>query len=77
MPGVAALAAALPPPEPRPARSNISVVLATAQPLFMPPIIASSATRASVRKTSLNIARPVISFSGRMSMPGWCMSMAK
>ena len=32
---------------------------------------ASSATRASVRNTSLNSARPVISRSGRMSMPGW------
>ena len=42
VPGVAALAAELPPPEPSPARSNISVVLATAQPLFLPPIIASS-----------------------------------
>ena len=31
-----------PPPAPRPARSNISVVLATAQPLLMPPMAAST-----------------------------------
>ena len=34
-------------------------------------------TRTSVRNTSLNIARPVISRSGRISTPGWCMSSAK
>ena len=38
VPGVAAPAAAWPPPEPRPARSFISVVLATAQPLLRPPM---------------------------------------
>ena len=63
-----------PAPAPRPARSNISVVLATAQPLFTPPIASSSRTRTSVRNTSLNIERPVISLSGRMSTPGWCTS---
>ena len=70
MPAMAALAAAWPAPDPRPARSKASVVLATAQPPLRSPMIASSPTRASVRNTSLNIARPVISRSGRTSMPG-------
>ncbi len=52
------------------------VVLATAQPWLRSPITAESGTRASVRNTSLNIAWPVISLSGRTSMPGWCISMA-
>ena len=69
--------AALPPPEPRPARSLASVVLAAAQPLLRPPISAESATRASVRKTSLKRECPVISFSGRTSTPSWSMSKAK
>ena len=77
MPGVAAPAAALPPPEPRPARSFMSVVLATAQPLFRPPMSALSGTTASSMKTSLNMACPVISTSGRISTPFWCMSMPK
>ena len=77
MPGVAALAAACPPPEPRPARSFISVVLATAQPLLSPPIRELSGATASSRNTSLNIACPVISTSGRISTPFWCMSIAK
>ncbi len=76
MPGRAADAAP-PPPAPRPARSNMRVVLPTPQPLFLPPMSASSATRASVRNTSLNRARPVISLRGRTSMPGWCMPIAK
>jgi hypothetical protein len=53
------------------------VVLATRQPLFRPPMAESSATRASVRNTSLKSARPVISRSGTTSTPGWCMSMTK
>ena len=69
--------AALPPPEPRPARSLASVVLAAAHPLFRPPIKAESATRASVMNTSLNSAWPVISLSGRTSTPSWSMSKAK
>ena len=77
MPGVAALAAAWPPPEPRLARSFMSVVLATAQPLLSPPISALSGVVASSRNTSLNMAWPVISTSGRISTPFWCMSMAK
>ena len=64
------------PPAPRLERSTISVVLPTAHPLLSPPTRASSATRQSVRNTSLNNARPVISRRGRTSMPGWCMSMA-
>ena len=66
-----------PPPAPRPLRSNMSVVLATAHPLLTPPMAASAGTRTSVRNTSLNMARPVSSRSGRISMPGWCMSTAK
>ena len=58
-------------------RSNSSVVLATAQPSLTSPMRASSLTVASVMKTSLNIAWPVISFNGRTSTwPGWCMSNA-
>uniref|UniRef100_A0A6J7PY10 Unannotated protein n=1 Tax=freshwater metagenome TaxID=449393 RepID=A0A6J7PY10_9ZZZZ len=66
-----------PPPLPIEARSNVSVVLATAHPLFSPPITMSRCTRASVMNTSLNIARPVISRNGRTSTPGWCMLSAK
>ena len=40
-------------------------------------MIARRGTRASLRNTSLNIAWPVISRSGRTSTPGWCMSSAK
>ncbi len=54
----------------------MSVVLATAQPLLSPPMMASSATWASLRNTSLNMAWPVISTSGRTSTPSWCMSPA-
>ena len=69
--------AALPPPEPRPARSFMSVVLAAAHPLLTPPMSAESATRASVMNTSLKRACPVISRSGRTSTPSWSMSKAK
>ena len=55
----------------------MSVVLATRQPLPRPPMTQASGTRTSVMNTSLNIARPVISLSGRTSMPGWSMSMTK
>ena len=75
-PGNAEPAAPLP-PLPSPARSAASVVLATAQPLLSPPIMFASGTRAPSRKTSLNIARPVISRSGRISTPGWSISNAK
>jgi len=53
------------------------VVLAAAHPLLRPPISAESATRASVMKTSLKRAWPVISLSGRTSTPSWSMSKAK
>ena len=75
VPGTA-VAAAPPPPAPRPARSLARVVLAAAHPALIPPITASTGTRASVRNTSLNIAWPVISYNGRSSTPSWCMSMA-
>ncbi len=76
LPGAAEPAAALPPPAPRLERSWARVVLATAHPWLSPPTMAASGTRASVRKTSLNMAWPVISTSGRTSMPGWRMSQA-
>ncbi len=75
-PGNAEPAAPLP-PLPSPARSAASVVFVTAQPLFRPPIMFQSGTRAPSMKTSLNIARPVISRSGRTSTPGWSISNAK
>jgi hypothetical protein len=59
------------PPAPIPTRSNMRVVLATAQPLFSPPIRSASATTASSKNTSLKSAWPVISTSGRMVTPGW------
>ncbi len=59
------------PPAPIPARSNMSVVWVTAQPLFSPPMRSASATTASSRNTSLNSACPVISTKGRMVTPGW------
>ena len=65
------------PPALRPWRSNVSVELATAQPLFVPPMTQESGTRASDMNTSLNSALPVISRSGRTSTaPSWCMSKA-
>jgi hypothetical protein len=77
VPGVARPPAAEPPPAPRPDRSKARVVLATAQPLLRPPMVASSVTTASVMNTSLNSAEPVISRRGRTSTASWCMSMAK
>ena len=65
------------PPPPRLALSNMSVLLATAQPAPSPPMTFSCGTRASSRNTSLKSARPVISLSGRTSIPGCCISMAK
>ena len=50
---------------PRPARSFISVVSATFQPLPTPPTTFSSGIRASSMKSSLNSASPVIWRSGR------------
>ena len=53
-------------PDPRAAGSLANVVLATAQPWLVPPMTDESETRALVRKTSLNKARPVISRRGRI-----------
>ncbi len=72
-----ALPAAPEPPVPSPARSDISVVFAAAQPLLSPPMMSSSCTIALSMNTSLNIARPVISRSGRISTPGCVMSKRK
>ena len=62
---------------PRPARSNISVVMATAQPPPTSPMMFSSGTSASSRKISLNSASPVIWRSGRTSTFGCSMSRMK
>jgi hypothetical protein len=73
--------ASIPPPndEPLPidTRSLASVVRASGQPPSTSPITQSSGTNTSSRNTSLNMARPVISRSGRMSMPGVAMSTMK
>jgi hypothetical protein len=58
-------------------RSFMSVALATFHPSPAAPIRSASGTRASVRKTSLNSASPVIWRSGRTSTPGWRMSITK
>gem|GEM_PF-5703590 len=56
------------------ARSFISVVSATFQPLFTSPSRWSSRTRTSLKKISLNEAPPVICLSGRISTRGSFMS---
>ena len=66
-----------PPPAPIAARSFISVVRATFQPLLTSPRRWSSGTRTSVKKTSLKLAPPVIWRSGRISTPGAFMSTTK
>ena len=70
--------ASMPPPndEPLPidTRSLASVVRASGQPPSTSPITQSSGTNTSSKNTSLNISMPVISRSGRMSMPGVRMS---
>ena len=58
-------------------RSVASVDMATRQPSPGAPSTQSSGTNTLSRKTSLNMVRPVISRSGRMSMPGACMSTRK
>ena len=52
-----------------PARSCISVVIATRQPLSTPPTTFSTGIRASSMNSSLNSASPVIWTSGRISTP--------
>jgi hypothetical protein len=47
--------------------------LATDQPSSTVPTTFAFGVRASVKKTSLNSASPVISRIGRTSMPGWSM----
>ena len=51
-------------------RSNPSVVMATFQPLFTPPMTLSVGQRTSAKKTSLNSAEPSICSMGRTSTPG-------
>jgi hypothetical protein len=55
----------------------MSVVVATIHPSPMGPRRIESGMRASLKKTSLNSASPVICFSGRTSTPGACMSTTK
>ena len=62
---------------PRPARSFISVVIATAQPLPTPPTTFSSGIRASSMKSSLNSGWFVIWWSGRTCTASCSMSMMK
>ena len=60
-----------------PARSNISVVIATFQPSPTAPTTFSSGTTASLKKISLNSDSPVAWRSGRTSTPGCFMSQMK
>ena len=64
-------------PNASPARSFISVVIATAQPLPTPPTTFSSGIRASSMKISLNSPSPVIWTSGCTSTPSCSMSIRK
>ncbi|CNM68723.1 Uncharacterised protein [Mycobacterium tuberculosis] len=58
-------------------RSLASVVRASRQPSLTVPTTISSGTNTLSRKTSLNSESPVISRSGRISMPGDFMSTKK
>ena len=58
-------------------RSLARVVRASCQPPSTSPTTHSSGTKQSSKKTSLNSAAPVISRSGRTSMPGDVMSTRK
>ena len=64
-------------PAPRPARSFISVVMATPQPLPSPPITLASGMRASSMNSSLNSASPVIWCSGLICTASCSMSIRK
>ena len=55
-------------------RSKPSSVIATAQPLLIPPTTFSFDATASVKKVSLNSESPDIILIGRTSTPGWRMS---
>jgi hypothetical protein len=68
----------MPPPAPVwLARSCCSNRLPTLQPLLMSLSMSSFAARASVKKVSQKGEAPAISLIGRVSMPGWCMSMSR
>ena len=58
-------------------RSLARVVRPMRQPSPGTPTTASSGTKTSLKKTSLNMAAPVSSRSGLMSMPSACMSTMK
>ncbi len=58
-------------------RSLARVVRATCQPVPATPTTQSSGTNTSSRKTSLNTERPVISRSGRISIPLLSMATRK
>ena len=64
-------------PDPIDTRSFASVVRAARQPSLTAPTTQSSGTNTSDRNTSLNMAKPVSSRSGRMSMPSLVMSTQK
>ncbi len=64
-------------PEAMDTRSLARVVRARRHPPLTCPTTQSSGTKTSVKNTSLNIAAPVISRSGRTSMPSVCMSTMK
>ena len=64
-------------PEDMETRSLASVVRPIRQPSPGAPTTASSGTNTSLKKTSLNMAAPVSSRSGRMSMPSARMSTMK
>ena len=53
-----------------PARSKLSVVMATDHPAWSGPSMAERGTRASVKKSSAKDCPPVMVVSGRASMPG-------
>ena len=58
-------------------RSLASVVRPIRHPSPGDPMTQSSGTKTSLKNTSLNIAAPVSSRSGRMSRPSLCMSTMK
>ena len=55
-------------------RSLRSMMTAARQPSLTSPITASAGSRTWSKKTSLNGAAPVATFSGRTVTPGACMS---
>ena len=65
------------PPDAIATRSLASVVRASGHPPSTAPTTISSGTKRSSKNTSLKSSSPVISRSGRMSMPGERMSTRK